>query len=171
MKKILIFLISLSLISVIFLSGCQTPESNNGNSDLVVDTDADNDGYPDNEDDFPTDKNFHLKEYIWNPGTILLKPGENTGQDYYVEGDWKGISVNWNITTSLSKMEQHNITLDITIPPKSTTTRYYYDESNGKELRLPVFGGNWEFHISNLNNPLYSYTSIAPIYIEIYIFT
>jgi hypothetical protein len=171
MKKIVIFLISISLISVIFLSGCQTPEPlDNGNTDIVVDTD--NDGYPDDEDDFPFEKDFHLKEYIWNPGTISLKPGESTGQEYYVEGDWKGISVNWNITTYLSKTEQHNITLDVTIPPdESFTNRYYYDERKGKELRFPIIGGNWEFYFSNRNSPLYSYTSIANIYIEIYIFT
>ncbi|MCJ7571146.1 MAG: hypothetical protein MUO82_04650 [Candidatus Thermoplasmatota archaeon] len=72
--------------------------------------------------------------------------------DYYIESDWKVIVVNWSVLnlSVLSKIEQHNITFEITIPPDedSYTTRYYYDEVADRNLRFPIEYsnlGNWNF--------------------------
>lgn len=87
MKKIAILVISLMIISVVFLSGCTEQQDTNTPSDnnQLTPLDTDGDGYPDTEDDFPTDSSLYKKRIV------------NSDERHWqlTEGEWEDITFNY----------------------------------------------------------------------------
>lgn len=163
MKKTAKFFINVSsiFIVIIFSIGCISHAS----------VDTDHDGYTDDVDDYPTDSNFHKNVSIWDPGVLNLEEGQGADKNYNVKSDLKVIVVNWSVLypLNLSKLEQHNITFEI-LPPgvDSNATRYYYDETGDRNLRLSVNDSNWGNWSFSFYNPLDSNVENLTVYKEIY---
>jgi hypothetical protein len=160
MKRVGELFISLSLCVILVSAGCITKQA----------VDTDHDGYNDNVDAFPTDPNFHEKVLIWSPYTLNLQKGQGADKNFNVESGVKVIVANWSVIypSNLSMMDQHNITLEITMPPEGNTTQYYYDEVQDRNLRFPVNDsmlGNWDF---SFYYSLDSTAENATVYEEIY---
>jgi hypothetical protein len=140
MKNAAKFLIIIVIGVILLSSGCINQQKT---------TDTDKDGYADNVDAFPNDANFHQKVSIWGPELLNLQKGQGTDKDFNVESNVKVIVVNWSVIapTNLSQANQHNITLDITMPSGAITT-YHYDTVNDRNLRFsvnPSSVGTWTF--------------------------
>jgi hypothetical protein len=134
--------------------------------------DTDHDSYTDDVDDYPTDPNFHENVSIWAPGELNLEKGQGADMRFDVENDLRVIVVNWSILapSNLSKIEQHNITLEISMPPEinSNATYYYYDEVGYRNLRFSVNDSNWGNWSFSFYNPVDSNVENLTIYKEIY---
>jgi hypothetical protein len=164
MEKIEKFLITISLLFsiIIFSVGCTTHAS----------VDTDHDGYTDDVDDYPLDPNFHQNVSIWSPGVLNLQEGQGADAHFNVESDLKVVVVNWSVLhpSNLSENEQHNITLEITIPPETemNASNYYYDEVGDRNLRFTLNDSNWGNWVFSFYNPIDSMMENLTIYKEIY---
>lgn len=110
MKKLIILLIALLIISAGLLSGCTTSEVENGESSMETDSDgdgyndtvdafpddstewidSDGDGYGDNSDHFDDDGNLHEIVVIYN------SMGDEDDK-WYIPSGWKDIY--WGVTS------------------------------------------------------------------------
>lgn len=140
MKKIIILLIVTLIINVCWLNGCTQNENSNTTSNGA---DSDNDGYPDNQDDFPTDSNLHEKISIFS-GSETFKQNQGTGAFFNVDSDCKFVVVNWEVTNpqELTVNEQQDIVFELMHPP-NISIEYPYDIANNRNQRFTIDSSNW----------------------------
>jgi hypothetical protein len=124
------------------LNGCtQKDKTSNTTSNGL---DSDNDGYPDNEDDYPTDSNLHEKITIISDSDTI-KQNQGIGAFFDVDGDCKFVVVNWEVTNpgDVTVDEQHDIVFELMHPPDNISIDYPYDIANNRNLRFTIDSSNW----------------------------
>ena len=142
MNKIIKLLIMVLILNACLLNGC-IQQDKNYNIDSTG-ADSDNDGYSDDEDDYPTDSNLHEKNIIIS-GSETFEKNQGIGGFLDIDSNCKFVVVNWTVLSpqDLSVDEQQDIVFELTYPPNDMSKDYPYDIVNNRNLRFTVTSSNW----------------------------
>lgn len=159
MKKPIILLIALMVISVGFLSGCTEEDKtemidtdDDGYNDDVDAfpndptewKDSDNDNYGDNSDDFPFDNNLHEKIIINEQEDLLMDTAGpyHVCYSYDVSSDSKYFEFKWYVTILPGEGEADFNEIKLTIGNLEGYNHYRYS-TNNRTIRIPITQNNW----------------------------
>lgn len=153
MRKIIALLIILIIVSIGILSGCEQKSNSNA---LAKDTDGD--GYPDTQDDFPTDPNLHLitpfgaavRGQVNVEIGVNLPPNGNDANTMQVsdtiESDYKYVECKWSIQPDNASIREY-FTFEINSPAgyKEYTGNELSAVQNYRQTISFTNSGNWTF--------------------------